>query len=80
MYVTNLPAGSTFTTKDDTSCNDSKGTKFWSLEEAKAECTKDSECYGIYDDECKGGHWYLCPYNSLYREPHSCTYVKEGKT
>ena len=47
-----------------------------SFEEAKLQCNKSKDCYGIYDVSCDGKDWYLCPKGSVFKSQSSCAYLK----
>ena len=81
MSTTNLSAGVSFTKKPKTSCYANRYKEFSSLQEAKTECVQDRNCSSVYDNQCDGIEWYLCPYGSISESSsgNSCTYVKEGK-
>lgn len=66
--------------QDKTSCgqfvNKNSNEKFKSLDDATEQCSKDSKCSGVYDVDCDGKEYYLCPLNSTYPSKKSCTHMK----
>ena len=50
-----------------------------SFEEAKLQCDKSQDCYGIYDVSCNGKDWHLCPKGSVFKSQSSCAYMKNDK-
>jgi len=57
-------------------CDDYYG-EYTSLESAEGACRIDSNCHGIYDFDCDGGLFYLCPIGiSIGDSDNSCVYVK----
>ena len=62
-------------------CHDDKYGAYDTLQEAKYACTLDINCSGMYDYDCRGWPFYLCPKYSIYplanvRKHRSCVYVK----
>ena len=71
--------GSGYTKLEGKSCDDTRHTRFSSLEEAQAGCNADVYCKAVYDASCDRGVTgvYLCPLGAAYKESlSSCIYVK----
>ena len=64
-------------------CWEKKYNYYSSLQEAKAACTSDRNCIGVYDHGCKRNGYYLCPKGSMEdvwyaNDVKSCVHAKEG--
>ena len=64
-------------------CWERKYNYYSSLQEAKAACTSDRNCIGVYDHGCKRNGYYLCPKGSMEdvwyaNDIKSCVHAKEG--
>ena len=48
------------------------------MSEAKADCSDNTKCYGIYDEFCDNkGPFFICGYtNKVYKSYSSCIYAK----
>ena len=75
--------GSEFIRLELKHCSEDKYGDYSTLEGAQSACTVDSNCQGVYDDDCDGlGSHYLCPINAqlIVPEPReSCVYTKGEK-
>jgi len=62
-------------------CDADKYGSYETLEEAKDACSADKHCKGVYDDDCNGNQFYLCPGPSFYNwHRHSCIINKANRS
>ena len=64
-------------------CWEKKYNYYSNLQEAKAACTSDRNCIGVYDHGCERKGYYLCPKGSMEdvwyaNDIQSCVHTKEG--
>ena len=75
------PTPKTFVKAEKKTCNANAYGNYETLDEAKYNCSIDTECQGIYDMNCNGPDFKLCPIQKKIRNSStgtSCVYVKEG--
>ena len=71
------PSFSDYTKVELKHCWPDKYGSYNTLDDAKAACTADSNCGGVYDLSCDGAPFYLCPETAtLYTSSASCVYCK----